>query len=208
MSGSSSFGNNISKKRKALEVSASLMFAALRNKDKIGAFLFTDSIEEYIPSRKGRKHVLKLISKLVSYEPKSPKTDIKTSLIHISKVVKKRSIIFVISDFISEDFMQPLKILKNKHDVIALRIIDIREKEIPDVGLIELEDEETGEQMLVDTSDREFRENFQNLMKDKEDELIKSLRKIKIDTINIVTDEPYEIPLKKFFKTRMSRVLR
>ena len=114
----------------------------------------------------------------------------------------------MISDFISEDFMQPLKILKNKHDVIALRIVDIREKEIPDVGLIELEDEETGEQMLVDTSDKEFRENYRNLMKNKEDELIKSLRKIKIDTINIITDEPYEIPLKKFFKIRMSRVLR
>jgi len=208
MSGSSSFGNNISKKRKALEVSASLMFAALHNKDKVGAFLFTDKIEVFIPARRGRKHVLKLISKLVSYKPQSIKTDINTSLAHISKVIKKRSIIFVISDFISDDFFQPLKILKNRHDVIALRIIDLREKEIPDVGLIELEDEETGEQLLVDTSDKDFRDNYYKLMQKNEEKLVLSLRKIKIDTINIITDEPYEIPLKKFFKTRMLRVVR
>ena len=208
MSGSSSFGNNISKKRKSLEVSASLMFAALHNKDKVGAFLFTDTIEIFIPARKGRKHVLKLISKLVSYEPESTQTDLRKALVYISKVVKKRSVIFIISDFIAEDFMQPLKILRNKHDVIALRIIDTREKEIPNVGFIELEDEETGEQLLVDTSDKDFRENYQKLMKEKEDDLIQALRRIKIDTINIVTDESYEIPLKRFFKTRMNRVMR
>lgn len=208
MSGSSSFGNNVSKRRKAIEVVASLMFAALRSKDNVGAFLFTDEIETFIPARKGRKHILKMISKLVSFEPKSTNTDLKTSLVYISKVIKKRSIIFIISDFFDEGFMQPLKILRNRHDVIALRIIDIREREIPDVGLIELEDEETGEQILVDTSDVEFRENFSSLMNEKEADLISSLRKIKIDIVNILTDEPYEIPLKKFFKIRMSRVIR
>jgi uncharacterized protein (DUF58 family) len=208
MSGSSSFGNNVSKRRKAIEVVASLMFAALRSKDNVGAFLFTDEIETFIPARKGRKHILKMISKLVSFEPKSTNTDLKTSLVYISKVIKKRSIIFIISDFFDEGFMQPLKILRNRHDVIALRVIDIREREIPDVGLIELEDEETGEQILVDTSDVEFRENFSSLMNEKEADLISSLRKIKIDIVNILTDEPYEIPLKKFFKIRMSRVIR
>lgn len=208
MSGSSSFGNNVSKRRKAIEVVASLMFAALRSKDNVGAFLFTDEIETFIPARKGRKHILKMISKLVSFEPKSTNTDLKTALVYISKVIKKRSIIFIISDFFDEGFMQPLKILRNRHDVIALRIIDIREREIPDVGLIELEDEETGEQILVDTSDVEFRENFSSLMNEKEADLISSLRKIKIDIVNILTDEPYEIPLKKFFKIRMSRVIR
>ena len=208
ISGSSSFGNNVSKRRKAIEVVASLMFAALKSKDNVGAFLFTDEIETFIPARKGRKHILKMISKLVSFEPKSTNTDLKTALVYISKVIKKRSIIFIISDFFDEDFMQPLKILRNRHDVIALRIIDLREREIPDVGLIELEDEETGEQILVDTSDAEFRENFSNLMNKKEADLTSSLRKIKIDIVNILTDEPYEIPLKKFFKIRMSRVIR
>jgi len=183
------------------------MFAALRNNDRVGAFLFTDSIEKFIPARKGRKHILKLLSILVSYEPKSTKTSLKTALAHISKVVKKRSIIFVISDFFAQDFMQPLKILKRRHDIIAMRITDSREKKIPDIGLIELEDEETGEQLLVDTSDREFRQNFLKLMEKKEYYLKANLRKIKIDMVSILTDESYEIPLKKFFKTRQKRVL-
>jgi uncharacterized protein (DUF58 family) len=208
MSGSSSFGNNISKKKKALEVAASLMLAALRNKDKVGVFLFTDKIELFIPARKSRKHVLKIISTLVSYKPKSTYTDINKAIVYISKVIKKRSIVFLISDFIADDFIKPLKILRNKNDVIALRIIDIREMEIPDIGLIELEDEETGEQILVNTSDKGFRENYQRLIKKHEDRLISSFRKSKIDIINIITDEPYEVPLRKFFKTRLIRVMR
>jgi uncharacterized protein (DUF58 family) len=208
MSGSSSFGNNISKKRKALETVASLMFAALKNKDNVGVFLFTDEIETFIPARKGKKHILKMISKIVQFQPHSKKTDLKNALVHISKVIKKRSIIFIISDFFDDDFMHPLKILKNKHDVIALRIIDQREKEIPDVGFIDLEDEETGEQILIDTSDPEFRKNFYELMQKKEQILISNFRKTKIDYINILTDEAFDIPLKKFFKIRMRRVVR
>ena len=208
MSGSSSFGNNLTKRRKASEVVASLMFAALRNKDNAGAFLFTDDIEVFIPARKGRKHILKMISKIVSFEPKSLKTDINKSLVYISKIVKKRSIIFIISDFFDEDFMKPLKILKNKHDIIALRIIDIREREIPDIGLIELEDEETGEQILIDTSDPAFRNNYERIMKEKDSHLSASLKKIKIDIVNILTDESYDVPLKKFFKIRIKRVMR
>jgi len=208
MSGSSSFGSNVSKKKKILEVAASLMFAALHNKDKVGVFLFTDTIEMFIPARKGRKHILQLISTLVSYKTKSSLTDINKALVYISKVIKKRSIIFIISDFIANDFIQPLKILRNKHDVIALRVVDIREREIPDIGLIELEDEETGEQLLVNTSDKKFRETYQKLMDDYEENLRTSLRRSKVDIINIITDEPYEVPLRKFFKTRLLRVMR
>jgi uncharacterized protein (DUF58 family) len=203
LSSSKSFGNITSKRKKALEVAASLMFAALRNNDKIGAFLFSDKIEKFIPARTGRKHILKLLSIIVKYEPKSKKTSLKTSLANISKVVKRRSIIFIISDFFDDNFMQPLRLLKNKHDVIAMRITDLREKHIPDIGLIELEDEETGEQMLVDTSDNEFRKNYLNLMEKKELGLKTSLRMLKIDNIDILTDDSYEIPLKKFFKRRL-----
>ena len=208
MSGSSAFGNNISKRNKSIEVIASLMFAALKNNDNVGMFLFTDHIETFIPARKGRKHVLKCISKLVSFNPSSKTTNLQNALKYISKVVKKRSIIFLVSDFFDEDFLHPLKILKSKHDVIGLRIIDERELEIPDVGFIELEDEETGEQILVDTSDEEFRSNYRNLMLQKEKELTSSLRKIKIDMVRILTDESFEIPLKKFFKIRLRRVTR
>ena len=207
VSGSESFGNIVSKKRKALEVAATLMFAALRNNDPVGVFLFTDHIEKFIPARKGRKHILKLLSILVSYQPDSTKTNLNLALAHISKVVKKRSIIFIISDFHTEDFMKPLKILKNKHDIIAMKITDTREEQIPDIGLIELEDEETGEQLLVDTSDEDFRKNYFRLMKKKEESLTKNFNRLKIDIINILTDEPYEIPLKKFFKRRQKRVM-
>ena len=208
MSASGSFGSNVSKRNKAIEVAASLMFAAMSNNDNVGLFLFTDDIETYIPARKGRKHVLKVLSKLVSHEPVSTTTNLEKTLIHISKVVKKRSIIFIISDFITDDFMQPVKILRNKHDLIAIRITDPREKELPDVGLIELEDEETGEQILVDTSDEEFRERFKKIVQEKEDELKRSLQRVKIDMVSIMTDEPYEVPLKKFFKTRLFKVIR
>jgi len=206
MSASGSFGSNISKRSKALETVAGLMFAAMNNNDNVGLFLFTDRIEKYAPARKGRKHVLSLLSKLVSYEPISPGTDLGAALTYISKVVKRRSVIFIISDFFTGDFLKPLRILRNKNDVIALRIVDEREMEIPDVGLIELEDEETGEQLLLDTSDRYFRENFRLLMKKKGDELGKALRSVNTDMVCVLTSEPYEVPLKKFFKTRMRMI--
>ena len=208
VSGSSSFGNNISKRKKALEIVASLMFAALKNNDNFGLFLFTDTIELFIPARKGRKHVLKAISNIVRFQSQSMATNLSSSLEYISKVVKKRSIVFVVSDFFDEDFMHPLKLLKNRHDVIALRIIDKRELEIPDIGLIELEDEETGEQILVDTSDETFRKRYRDQMKAHEEQLMHSLRKTKIDMVPILTDEPFDVPLKKFFKFRLQRVMR
>ena len=208
MSGSSSFGNNVTKRKKAIEIVASLMFAALKNKDNLGVFLFTENVEHFIPARKGRKHLLQALSRIVQFQPTSTQTNLRQSLEYISKVIKKRSIVFIVSDFFDEDFYHPLKILRNKHDVIALRILDQREQEIPDIGLIELEDEETGEQLLVDTSDEEFRTAYTQLMQQKENTLIQNLRKIKIDVVSIFTDESFEVPLKKFFKQRMQRVVR
>ncbi|MFO8078144.1 MAG: DUF58 domain-containing protein [Thermoplasmatota archaeon] len=208
VSGSSSFGNNVSKRKKALEIVASLMFAALKNNDNVGVFLFTDTIELFIPARKGRKHVLKAISKIVGFKSQSMNTNLSASLEYISKVIHKRSIVFVVSDFFDDDFQHPLKLLKNKHDVIALRVIDKREQEIPDIGLIELEDEETGEQILVDTSDETFQQRYKEQIARHEQHLLHSLRKIKIDMVNILTDEPFDVPLKKFFKHRLQRVMR
>lgn len=206
MSGSGSFGSNISKKQKGLELAASLMFAALRNNDKVGAFLFTDKIEKFIPARKGRKHILKVLSTLVGFLPKSSKTDLTNILAQISKIVKRRSILFIISDFYDRnEFFKPLKILRNRHDVIALSIKDVREKEIPNVGLIELEDEETGEQILVNTSDEKFRNSYVKLIQDKESQLYSNLKRLKIDSVNILTSDQYEIPLRKFFKKRHHR---
>lgn len=203
VSGSGSFGTHISKKNKSLEIIASLMFAALRNNDKIGSFLITDYVEKFIPARVGRKHLLYSLGTIVSFTPRSVQTNLENALIPISKTIKRKSIIFVVSDFIDHTkFLKPLKILRTRHDVIALKISDQREIEIPDVGLIELEDEETGEQILVGTSDAEFRSNYSNLIREKESHLLSELKKIRIDTVSMSTSQDYGIILKKFFKKR------
>jgi uncharacterized protein (DUF58 family) len=203
LSESGSFGNNISKKQRSLEIIASLMFAVLRNNDRAGIFLVTDKIEKFIPAKKGRRHILHLLKSMVLFTPNSPKTDLKNSLSDISKIIKRKSILFIISDFIDEsEFLKPLEILRKNHDIIALKISDQREKEIPNVGLIELEDKETGEQILVNTSDEEFRRTYSSLISKNELQLISNLRKIKIDTLSITSDENYAVPLKKFFKKR------
>ena len=203
ISGSGSFGTNISKKEKSIEIIASLMFAALRNNDGVGIFLITDTIEKFIPAKKGRKHILQLLKILTTFTPNSVKTDLKKSLEQISKIVKRKSIVFVISDFIDNtEYLKPLKILRKRHDVIALRIADPREREIPDVGMIELEDDETGEQILVDTSDKEFRNSYSRLISDNESKFLSNMMKIKIDTVPLLTEQDYSTSLKKFFKRR------
>ena len=203
LSESGSFGTNISKKQKSLEIIASLMFAALRNNDRFGVFLITNRVERFIPARKGRKHLLQVLRSIVSFTPNSLKTDLQNSLVQISKIIKRKSVLFIISDFIDEsEFLKPIKILRKQHDIIALKITDQHEKEIPDVGLIELEDEETGEQILVDTSDDNFRSLYSNLISENESQFISNLRKIRIDTLSLLTDQNYAIPLRKFFRRR------
>jgi uncharacterized protein (DUF58 family) len=205
MSASGSFGSNITKKQKAIDIAASLMFAAIENNDNVGLFIFTEKIEKYIPARKGKRHILKLLSTLISYEPVTKKTDIMNSMEAIATLLKRRSLIFVISDFYSDDFSQPLKVMRKRHDVVALRVTDKREQELPDIGLIELEDEETGEQLLVDTSNEDFRIRYKELVKEHDESLKRLFRKMKIDMVDFVTDEPYEIVLKKFFRDRKVR---
>ncbi|MGV8172365.1 MAG: DUF58 domain-containing protein [Candidatus Woesearchaeota archaeon] len=206
-SASGSFGNIIEKRSKAIELTATLMFSATRNNDNVGLFIFTDEVEKFIPARKGRRHVLKLISSLVTHEPYSMKTDLNKALAYVSNIVKKRSIIFIISDFYGQEFSKPLAILKNRHDVIAIRVNDFREGNIPDIGLIQLEDEESGEQILVDTSDEDFRKNYSIIMSEENKRLDATFNKHRIDTVNILTDKPYELPLRKFFKMRKKRVM-
>jgi uncharacterized protein (DUF58 family) len=203
ISGSGSFGTNISKKEKSLEIIASLMFAALRNNDKTGVFLISDHLEKFIPAKKGRKHLLQSLIIISNFVPNSMKTNLKIPLVQISKIIKRKSIVFIISDFFDQnEYFKPLKILRKRHDIVALRIMDPREKEIPDVGLIELEDEETGEQILVDTSDEEFRISYSKLIAEKDTQFVNSMRKIKVDTISLLTDQNYLAALKNFLKRR------
>jgi uncharacterized protein (DUF58 family) len=206
LSSSGSFGSKISKERKGLEIVASLMFAALRNNDNIGIFLFTEKIEKFIPARKGKKHVLKILRSIITFQPKSKTTNLKTTLVQVSQILKKRSILFIVSDFFdSSEYLKPLKILRRKHDVIFLKITDSREQEFPKIGLIELEDIETGEQILVDTSNTMFLRKYNESVLNNDLQLMLNLRKLKVDCIKILSDEDYEIPLRKFFKKRIGR---
>ena len=208
ISASNNFGFKLSKKDAGIELAASLMFSALNNNDNVGLALFTDKIEKFIKPKKGKKHALKILRDLIYYKAKSKNTDINSSLSYLNKIIKKRSIIFIISDFISSDFEKPLKILKKKHDVILVNLNDAREQNIPDIGYIYLEDEETGEQMLVNTSDSSFRKHYCILMAKRNNELLNKSKKLRIDLIQFNTNEEFGVILKKFFKLREKRMIR
>lgn len=208
ISGSVSFGNTIEKRRKSIEIIASLMFSALKNNDAIGLFLITDNIELFIPAKKGRKHILRLLAKILSFTPKSKITNLNNSLEAVSKIIKRRGIVFLISDFQTSDFTKPLKVLRKRNDIIAIKISDKREKEIPNIGYIQLEDEETGEQIFLDTSDNSFRKKYCEIMHENDLKTSKIFKKYKIDFLELFTDESYEKPLKKFFKIRKLRSVR
>jgi len=203
VSGSGNFGTSISKQEKSLEIIASLMFTALQNNDGVGIFLITDNMEKFIPAKKGRKHILQLLNVIPTFTPNSSKTSLKKPLEQVSKIIKRKSIVFVISDFMDTSaYQMPLKILRKHHDLIAMRIVDPREREIPDVGMIELEDNETGEQILVDTSDREFRNSYSKLIAENDSRFLTSMMKNKIDMVSLSTDQNSFTSMKKFFKKR------
>ena len=193
------------KSETAAELSALLAFSAIKNNDKVGLIIFTDKIEKFIPPQKGRGHVLRLIREVLYFEPESVGTDISGALEYFNKVIKRKSVVFLISDFMSDDFYKPLQIANNKHDVLAMKISDPRETSFDNVGLIELEDSETGEVFLVDTSSKKFRNEFAARADEDSQNLIKGFRLINMDFINIRTDESYIVPLINFFKMREKR---
>ncbi|MFO7890709.1 MAG: DUF58 domain-containing protein [bacterium] len=188
-----------------VEICALLAFSAIKNNDKVGLIIFTDKIEKFIPPRKGKSHVLRLLRELLYFRPEDKKTDIGMSLEYLNRVVQRRSVVFMISDFISKDYANQLRIVNKKHDIVAINIIDPREMDLPSIGFIEFEDLETGERMVLDTSDPEVRNMFKNessasLMK--RDKLFKSMN---VDSIIIRTDQSYVEPLIKFFRMRAKR---
>jgi len=199
ISGSGTFGSKTTKQKKILELIASLGFAALKNNDRIGLCLFSDKVEKFIPAKRGRKHLVSILNTLIDHKPASNKTDLGTAVTFLSRALSRRSSVIILSDFISPSFLFPLKILRRRHEVIAIRVTDKREREIPDIGYIELEDPETCEQLLVDTSDEEFRERYRALVANAETTLHHDLAKNSIRELVLTTDEPYEIPLKRFF---------
>ncbi len=207
VSSSGSFGTERQLKREmAAELSAVLAFSAIKNNDKVGLIIFSDQIEKFIPPRKGKSHVLRVVREILFYKPREATTNINEALEFLSRVIKRKSTVFLISDFLAEDFKKSLQIANKKHDIIAISIVDPREVVLPNAGMIELEDAETGETIVVDTSSAQLRDEFHlNAMKRKEE--LKSLfQSIGVDHINIFTNESYVEPINKFFKMRAKRL--
>jgi uncharacterized protein (DUF58 family) len=206
VSGSQSFGTKERFKRELItELSAILSFSAMQNNDKIGLILFSDKVEKYIPPKKGKSHVLRIIRELIEFEPESKGTDIGEALAYMTNVIRKRAIVFIMSDFISKDFEKPVKIAGNKHDTIAMRIYDHSEESLPDIGLVKMNDAETGEQIWIDTSSRSVRDEYKRWWESQEKELNTLFNKNKIDVIKLRTNESYISPLMNFFKKRENR---
>jgi len=182
-----------------------LAFSAIKNNDKVGMIIFTDRIEKFIPPKKGRGHVLRLIREILYFKPEGVRTDISGALEYFNRVIKRKSVVFLISDFLSENFYKPLQIANKKHDIVSVKITDPRETKFDNVGMIELEDAETGEVLLIDTASKAFRREFSARAEEDKLNLKKGFRLINVDFINIRTDQSYIVPLINFFRMREKR---
>ncbi len=203
ISGSQNYGTQLQyKKDLVTELCAVLAFSAIQNNDKIGIILFSDVIEKFIPPKKGKYHALRIIRELLEFKPKNKKTDISIALRYLTNVLKKRSIVFLLSDFISGDYEAALRIASKKHDTIAVQIYDKSELELPKVGVVRVLDAETGKFMWVDTSSKSLRDNYQDWCDSNNKYLSTVLNRNKVDLIKIRTDESYISPLQNFFKKR------
>ena len=191
------------KKNQITEIAAVLAFSAIQNNDKIGVIFFSDKIAKFIPPKKGRTHILHIIRELIDFYPEDKQTDIEQALEYMTNSIKKRCTCFVISDFIDEhDFAHALAIANRKHDVVALRVYDPRENQLPPVGMMYLRDAETGEQMWVDTSDKKLREAYEKYAFVREKELDAIFKRSGVDVANIRSDEDYVRALITLFKKR------
>ena len=202
MSASNDFGFIKTKKELGIEVAASLMFSAIKNNDRVGMGLFTNSLEKFVPARKGKKHMMQILQELLDYNPKNTNTDILKSLSELQNNLKRRSVIFIISDFISESFLKSLKLLKFKHQIVLVNISDIRETEIPKIGHAYLEDAESGEQILVNTSDEKFQEQYSILLKKTRDKNEYEIKKMGIDFLNLSNEESFDITFNRYIRNR------
>lgn len=207
VSSSGNFGTIIQMKGEvAAELCAVLAFSAIKNNDKVGLMIFSDKIEKFIPPRKGKQHVLRVIREILYFKPEESRTDLNVALEYLSRVIKRKSIVFLISDFLTENYEKSLQVANKKHDIIAIDIIDPREVEMPSVGLLELEDAETGETVMVDTSNPAIRGSFYSQSKEERETREKFFKSIGVDNITINTDRSYVEPITKFFRMRARRL--
>lgn len=202
-SGSKLFGTiNQFKIEVVTEIAATLAFSATQNNDKIGLILFSDEVELYIPPKKGRSHVLRIIRELIEFQPKSKLTNVSEALKFLSNVMKKKAIVFVLSDFITDDYQHTLKITSGRHDVTGIRVYDEKEESIPNLGMVQMQDEETGEMMLVNTVSKKVRKNYSKYYHDKVNYFKDSFAKSGAGIIDCRVDESYVKKLLGYFKRR------
>jgi uncharacterized protein (DUF58 family) len=203
ISGSELFGTDEQFKNEIItEIAATLAFSATQNNDKIGLILFSDKVELYIPPKKGRSHVLRIIRELIEFHPKSKQTNIAEALKFLSSVMKKKAIVFLLSDFISDDYQRTIKIVSRKHDVTGIRIFDKREESIPNLGMVQMQDEETDELILVNTASKKVRLNYEKYYREKVEYFKESFTKSGAGVIDCRLDESYVKKLLGYFKRR------
>ena len=206
-SASGNFGSTDKMKAEiAAEISALLAFSAIKNNDRVGAILFTDRVEKFIPPRRGSTHVLRVIREVLFHKPESRGTSIQKALEHLNFVVHKRSVVFLITDLLDQGFDQALKVANRKHDIVIIQIVDPREKELPKVGILEMSDAETGEIIRIDTSLSWVRDTFQKNWNRNQAELTKLFKSHRMDRIIVETGKPYDVPLVRFFEERAKRI--
>ncbi|TDR20964.1 DUF58 domain-containing protein [Flavobacterium cheniae] len=203
ISGSESFGTKNQLKRDMVtEIAATLAFSATQNNDKIGLLLFSDQIELFIPPKKGKSHVLRIIRELIEFESKSKKTDLSQALKYLSSVLKKKAIVFLISDFMVKDYEHTLKIASKRHDVTGIRVFDQREESIPNIGIVNMLDAETGETLLVDTTSKKVRMDYEKYYRENVNYFKDIFSKCGAGTISSRVDESYVTKLLGYFKAR------
>jgi len=206
VSGSGSFGTNGQLKQELItEIAAVLSFSAINNNDKVGVIFFSDKIEKFIPPKKGSSHILRIIRELIDFHAENTGTNISEALRYLTNAIKKRSTTFIISDFMDDGFDKAIQIANHKHDLIAIRVTDERELEMPNVGLVKMRDAETGNIRWVDTSSRKVREHFKRTALQKTAELDARLNRYGIDMARVYTGQDYVKPLMNMFKKREAR---
>ncbi len=206
VSASGDFGSRARMKGEiAVEICAVLAFSAITNNDKVGLIIFSDRIEKFVPPRKGRSHVLRVLRELLYHRPEGRGTDVAGALEYLARVVRRRAVVFVVSDFLATGYRKALTVAGRRHDTIVIRLGDLRERELPAVGYIELEDAETGEQYTVNLSDRAFRAAFDGDVTEAQTAREREFRKTGVDVIEISTDRPYADRLMRFFRQRAKR---
>jgi uncharacterized protein (DUF58 family) len=206
LSGSGSFGSSgKSKSRTAVELAAVLALAAATNNDRVGLLIFTDRVELFLPPRKGRTHLLQMLRELLNFEPRSRGTDLAGAVDHLARMLRKRALVFLVSDFLAPPFERELRLASKKHELIAVSIADPRETDLPKAGLIELSDAETGERVTIDSSSRRARADYRRLAAEREAALERGLARAKVDRIKISTDKPFVRELERYFHLRERR---